>query len=73
MSQNGLLFQVQEIQRAIPNAATAARPPITRVWSALRKTGTPVNFPFAPPKTASAMSVTITDRSNAVRASGINR
>jgi hypothetical protein len=36
----------QEIARAIPKAAAAARPPISMVWSALRIAGAPVNRPF---------------------------
>ena len=55
---------------AIPKAAAAANPPITRVWRPLRSGGVPVKCPYKAPKTNKATRVTTTETCNAVCALG---
>src|SRR5215208_604798 len=57
-----------EIALAMPNAAAAARPPITTVCRALRTGEAPVNLPFTYPKMASATSVMPTEAGSAILA-----
>jgi hypothetical protein len=54
------------IARAIRNAAAAASPPISTVCIALLSGAAPVKCPLMYPKTASAISVRMTDMVNAV-------
>jgi hypothetical protein len=56
----------QLIQRAIPNAAAEAAPPIAVVCSAPRNGVIPVILPLTYPKTNSAASVTATETPSAV-------
>ena len=50
---------------AMPNAAAAARPPITAVWKPLRSAPEPVTRPLTAPKTSSASSVMPTEAGRA--------
>ena len=51
----------QAIQRAMPKAAAAARPPMSMVCDPLRSMETPVNLPLTEPKTPRQIRVTIMD------------
>ena len=50
--------RLYEINRAMPNAAAAASPPINAVCNPLRHIEQPVNRPLTPPNISSASSVT---------------
>src|SRR5438270_640936 len=52
----------------MPNAAAAAKPPVSTVWSAPRSQGTPVNAALTAPKMARARRVTPTETKRAERA-----
>lgn len=60
IAKNSVLFNY-DINLAKPKATAAASPPTTVVWNELFQGDVPVNLAFTYPKTASAISVTMTD------------
>ena len=64
--QEAISLLLQEIERAMANAAAAASPPMRQVWRALRRTGTPVKWPLIPPKSKRARRVTATESQSAL-------